>query len=219
MPRLDLHSHTFYSPDSRMRFEDIAERCREVGIDVIATTDHHTAEGALAFQRWADKHADHLDVIVGEEIMTDQGEVIGLYLTETIESPCRLTEALDAIRAQGGLFLLEHPFDPMRHGLDGKSWEVEPDIIETFNARTRLKGANAKAAELARAKKTPTCACSDAHTLGEFGSAYTDVPDFDIESPKELLAALEEGIQHETTSPIWVSVHSTLAKGLHKLGF
>ncbi len=219
MPRLDLHSHTFYSPDSRMRFEDIADRCQEVGIDVIATTDHHTAEGALAFQRWADNHADHLDVIVGEEIMTDHGEVIGLYLTETIESPCPLGEALDAIQDQGGLFLLEHPFDPMRHGLEGKSWEVDPDIIETFNARTRLKGANAKAVELARAKGTPTCACSDAHTLGEFGSAYTDVPAFDIESPKGLLAALEEGTQHETTSPIWVSVHSTIAKGLHRLGF
>ncbi|MDX1611674.1 MAG: PHP domain-containing protein [Candidatus Thermoplasmatota archaeon] len=218
MPRVDLHSHSFYSPDSRMRFEGIADACQAAGIDVVATTDHHTADGALAFQRWAGKHRSDLHVIVGEEVMTDQGEVIGLYLNETIPSPCTLGEALDAIRDQGGLFLLEHPFDPLRHGLDALSWEVDPDIIEVFNARTRLKGANAKALELAEAKGTPVCACSDAHTYGEFGAAYTDVPAFDPSEPKQLLDALGQGTLHETTSPPWVSVHSTVAKLLHKVG-
>lgn len=218
MPRVDLHSHTFYSPDSRMRFGDIAQACQAAGIDVVATTDHHTADGALAFQAWAAENAPELEVIVGEEVMTDQGEVIGLYLQETIPSPCTLGEALDAIRDQGGLFLLEHPFDPLRHGLDEVSWEVEPDIIEVFNARTRLKGANAKAAELAQAKGAPVCACSDAHSPGEFGAAYTEVPAFDPQDPSSLLEALAAGRMHQTTSPVWVSVHSTLAKLLDKVG-
>lgn len=219
MPRVDLHSHTRYSPDSRLRFEEIAQACEQAGIDVLATTDHHTAEGALALRDWVAGQPDvDLHVIVGEEVMTDQGEIIGLYLQETIPSPCTLDEALDAVRDQGGLFLLEHPFDHLRHGLQDLSYQVEPDIVEVFNARTRLDGANRKALALAEETGAAMCACSDAHTAGEFGAAYTEVPAFDPAEPKELLAALREGTRHETRSPIWVSVHSTVAKVLDKVG-
>lgn len=217
--RIDLHSHTHFSPDSRMQFADIARACEMAGIDVLATTDHHTADGAIAFRDWLARNDRELELIVGEEIMTDAGEIIGLYLEETIESPCALEDAIDAIRAQGGLVLLQHPFDPMRHGLDERGWGIDPDIVEVFNARTRLDGANRKARELAEAKDTPGVACSDAHTLGEFGSAYTEVPDFDASDPDALLEALEEGHPVGQTSPVWVSVHSTVAKLLHKMGF
>ena len=218
MARVDLHSHTMYSPDSRMRFDQIADACERAGITVLATTDHNTVDGAIAFQRWCRDHDRSLEIIVGEEVMTPKGEVIGLYLNETIPKGTPLLDAIDMIRDQGGLFLLEHPFDPMRHGLDEISHTLEPDIIEVFNARTRLRRSNEKALALAQEKGTPQVACSDAHSPGEFGSAYTDTPDFDAADPQALLAALRNGVHHTTTSPPWVSVHSVLAKALHKLG-
>lgn len=218
MPRIDLHSHTRFSPDSRMGFEDIARTCELARIDVLATTDHHTAEGALKFKAWTEENETDVELIVGEEIMTDAGEIIGLYLQESIKSPCSLGEAIDAIQDQDGLFLLQHPFDPMRKGLGERSWEVTPDIVEVFNARTRLNGANRDARELAEEKGLPMVACSDAHTLGEFGGAYTEVPAFDASDPSALLDAVQEGRLVGNTSPVWVSVHSMVTKGLRKLG-
>lgn len=216
--RVDLHSHTRFSPDCRMEFEQIAATCEMTGIDVLATTDHHTAEGALAFREWLSERDRDLELIVGEEVMTPDGEIIGLFLEETIDSPLPLEAAIEAIRDQGGLVLLQHPFDPMRHGLDEVSWEIEPDIVEVFNARTRLDRANRKAREMADQRGLPMVACSDAHTLGEIGAAYTEVPDFDPSDPDALLEALEEGRMVGETSPVWVSVQSTVAKVLNKLG-
>ncbi|PSG97698.1 histidinol-phosphatase [Thermoplasmatales archaeon SW_10_69_26] len=218
MPHVDLHSHSRFSPDCRMDFETIADACELAGIDVLATTDHDTAEGALAFHDWIADHDRELDVIVGEELSTPDGEIIGLYLEETIESPCPLEEAIEQIRAQGGLVLLEHPFDPMREGLEGKAWEIDPDIVEVFNARTRLEGANRKAREFAEERELVTCACSDAHTSNEFGSAFTLTPDFDASDPDQLVEALAEGTHECSTSPVWVSVQSTFARALHKIG-
>lgn len=219
MPRVDLHSHTRFSPDSRMGFRDIADTCSMAGIDVLATTDHHTAEGAIEFRAWTEENDHELDVIVGEEILTDAGEIIGLFLEETIESPSPLEEAIQAIHDQGGLFLLQHPFDPLRKGLDDRAWDVQPDIVEVFNARTRLNRANEKARQMAEERELPMVACSDAHTLGEFGAAYTEVPEFDPTDPQALVEVLDEGHLVGATSPVWVSVHSTLTKAIKKLGF
>lgn len=218
MPHVDLHSHTRFSTDSRMGFEQIADACELAGIDVLATTDHDTAEGALAFADWVDEHDRDLHVIVGQELSTPDGEIIGLYLDETIDSPCPLEEAIEAIRAQDGLVLLQHPFDPMRSGLEERADDVDPDIVEAFNARTRIGDANEKARAFAEERGLPMCACSDAHTLNEFGSAYTATPEFDPDEPDELLAALEDGTIHCTTSPVWVSFHSTVATIMDKLG-
>lgn len=217
--RVDLHSHSRFSPDSRMRFEQIADACERAGIDVLATTDHHTADGAIAFRDWLDRKGRDLELIVGEEIMTPDGEIIGLFLEESIQSAVPLEQAIEEIRAQGGLVLLQHPFDPMRSGLEDVAWEIDPDIVEVFNARTRFDGANEKARAYAEERGLPMVACSDAHTTGEFGSAYTEVPDFDTSDPDALLAAIEEGTPVGEQSPLWVSVHSTLAKALDKIGF
>jgi predicted metal-dependent phosphoesterase TrpH len=218
MPHVDLHSHTRFSPDCRMGFEAIADACELAGIDVLATTDHDTAEGALAFADWLAERDRDLDLIVGQECSTPDGEIIGLYLEEPIDSPCPLDEAVEAIRAQGGLVLLQHPYDPMRSGLGDKAIEADPDIVEVFNARTRLDGANEEAQAFADEHGLPSCACSDAHTLDELGAAYTATPGFDPQDPQQLLDALEQGTPHGTTSPIWVSVQSTLARLAGKIG-
>lgn len=201
-----------------MSFEIIADACELAGIDVLATTDHDTAEGALAFHDWVAEQERDLHVIVGQEISTPEGEIIGLYLEETIPSPCPLDEATEAIGSQDGLVLLQHPFDPLREGLADAAWRIDPDIVEIFNARTRFNGANDKARDYAEARDLPTCACSDAHTPNEFGAAFTATPPFDPSRPDELLAALRDGEHRCATSPLWVSVHSTLAKLMDKVG-
>jgi predicted metal-dependent phosphoesterase TrpH len=216
--RVDLHSHTHHSPDSRMAFEDIAAACRKAGIDVLASTDHNTAEGALAFREWAREHAPDLHVIVGEEVMTPDGEIIGLYLEETIPEGTPLEETVEAIRDQGGIVLLQHPFDPYRHGLEERSWDITPDLVEVHNARTRKGKANAKARAHAEERGLPMVACSDAHTLGEFGVSYTVTDDFDPSDPEALVAAVAGGQVVEETSSVWVNVRSQFTKLLHKVG-
>lgn len=216
--RVDLHSHTRFSPDCRMDFEDVADACERVGLDVLASTDHDTAEGALAFADWLDDHDRELALIVGQELSTPEGEIIGLYLEEPIDSPCRLDEAVTRIREQDGLVLLQHPYDPMRSGLAEAAADLDPDIVEVFNARTRVSTANDQARAFAEERGLPTVACSDAHTLNEFGAAYTSTPGFDPGDPQQLLDALERGDHHCTTSPVWVSVHSTMARVMNRIG-
>lgn len=216
--RVDLHSHTRFSPDSRMDFPGIAEACREAGIDVLATTDHNTAEGALKFHAWAEANTEGFHVIPGEEIMTPDGEIIGLYLEETIPKGMPLEETIEAIRDQDGLVLLQHPFDPYRHGLGKRSWDITPDLVEVHNARTRRGKANAKARAYAEERGLPMVACSDAHTLAEFGVSYTETPGFDPWDPGALVEAVEAGSVVEETSSVWVNVRSQFTKLLHKVG-
>ncbi|MFQ5860269.1 MAG: PHP domain-containing protein [Dehalococcoidia bacterium] len=176
--KADLHLHTRFSPDSLTDLQALVDRCQEVGLDCIAVTDHNTIQGALEVQRLAP-----FLVIVGEEVMTSQGEVIGLFLREEI--PPRLTalETVRAIKEQGGLVALPHPFDPLRSSL-GRSGALEEvlssaDIIEVFNAHDLNPGSRSKAVELAERHRLAAVAVSDAHSVRELGHTYTELLAFD----------------------------------------
>lgn len=216
--RVDLHCHTHHSPDSRTGFDALAGACLKAGIGVLAVTDHDTVEGGLAFRDHCRERGLPLQVIPGEEVWTPEGEVIGLYLDATIPRLTPLDEAVSAIRDQGGLVLVEHPFDTWRHGLGERARTVDADIVETFNARTVRDGANAKARRLAAERGLPACACSDAHTPDEVGVAYTEVPPFDAGDPDALLSALAEGRTVEGRSSPWARVRSSWAKVLDRVG-
>ena len=97
MLKADLHIHTEYSMDCNTPLEKIIGRCQELGINCIVITDHGTAEGALKMQKIAP-----FTVIVAEEIMTTQGEIMGMFLKETIPSGLTPGETINRIRAQGG---------------------------------------------------------------------------------------------------------------------
>ena len=131
--KADLHIHTEYSPDCNTPLEQIIKRCLEIGINCIAVSDHGTAEGALKMQTIAP-----FPVIVAEEILTPQGEIVGMFLKETIPSRLSVEQTISRIKAQGGLVCIPHPFDALRRSaLDPKTIEkiVEQiDIIEVFNA-------------------------------------------------------------------------------------
>lgn len=176
--RCDLHIHTMYSPDSKTTPDQIVSRCKKAGINCIAITDHNTIAGALELKRVAP-----FKVIVSSEIHTNNGEVIGYFLTEEIPGKLPALETVRLIKEQGGLVCVPHPFDRLRgsaierHALDEILHEV--DIIETFNARSINRHHNTMARQFAAQHKLLASAGSDAHTPDEIGKTYIEMPDFD----------------------------------------
>ncbi len=144
-------------------------------------------------------------VIVAEEIMTPYGEIMGMFLKETIPSGLPVKEVISQIRAQGGLVCIPHPFDMLRSSALSSNIIEEIvkqiDIIEVFNSRTLFPQHSAKALALALKYGIPKSAGSDAHTPNEIGSTYIEMPEF--EGKDDFLRALERGkISGHRTSPL-----------------
>ena len=213
--RVELHSHSLWSKDCIVAFETILQLCEKRAIDKIAITDHNTADGALQLQRLAPDR-----IIVGEEIMTTQGELLAYFVQETI--PARLTpqETIRELRAQGAAISVAHPFDRLRKG----AWEEadlraiidQVDAIETFNARCIYADDNRRAAAFAKAHGLRGTAGSDAHSRPEYGRALTLLAPFS--TPAEFISALDQADYVERYSPLWVHGNSTTAKWSRKLG-
>jgi predicted metal-dependent phosphoesterase TrpH len=199
--RVDFHSHTMWSGDSTTTPEEIEEAVVESGIDVLCVTDHNSIRGAetLAAQL-------PCRVVVGEELRTHAGEIIGLFLTEHVPFGISPREAAERIRAQGGLVYVPHPYDPMRRNL------AEPalveladagllDAVEIFNAKTSLVHLNDRAAAFAAERGLPGGAGSDAHVPEAIGAAYVEMPDFD--GPAAFLRSSREGavVGHHFDAP------------------
>ena len=188
--KADLHVHTCYSIDSLTPLERIAEHCPRVGIDCIAVADHNTIAGALRLREIAP-----FKVIVAEEILTSAGEIIGFFLSEEIPKGLSPQEAISRIRKQGGLVGIPHPFGRSlpwsTNLLTSPEILSQIDIIEAFNSRTPFSSGNAKASKLAREQGKAASAGSDAHTLGEIGHAYVEMPNFD--GPADFLKSLAQG--------------------------
>ena len=210
MLRVDLHMHTHFSPDSLVSPERLVARCQKVGLSCIAVTDHNTTEGARVV-----KDIAPFLVIVGEEVRTSEGEVTGLFLTETIPEGLSIGETARRIKDQGGLVSIPHPFDRFRgevisrRGLD----EVvqHTDIVEVFNARNNLSADDRKALDFAREHGLLTSGVSDAHTTMELGRTYVEMPDFDG-TPEGFKLALSKGkIVGRRTSPL-IHVVTSLTK-------
>lgn len=189
----DLHVHTSASYDSLSAPAAVVRAAAGRGLTHIAITDHETLDGALLAR---DAAPAGLSVIVGQEIRTTAGDMIGLFLRSRV--PARLTpgETAAAIREQGGLAGLPHPFDRYRgSGAWGRpeaeltALAAELDFVEGWNARIMLGDGNRLAAEFATAHGLPAVAVSDAHTVMEVGVAYTIV-DAPLGSAAEMRAAL-----------------------------
>jgi predicted metal-dependent phosphoesterase TrpH len=181
-----------WSGDSTTTPDELAEAVAAAGLDVVCITDHSTVEGALALR-------DSLGcrVVVGQEQRTPSGELIGLFLSQRI--PPGLRSARDtamAIREQGGLVYVPHPFDPLRHRLEESVFEdlAEQgliDAVEVRNGKTSLEHLNEQAARAATRLGLPGGAGSDAHVPEAIGSAYVEVDDF-IDGPS-FLCSLRDG--------------------------
>ena len=212
MLKADLHVHTEYSLDCGTPLDKIVGRCIEKGIDCIAIADHGTAEGALKLQKTAP-----ITIIVAEEILTHHGEIMGMFLKETIPSGLSVAETLSRIKAQDGLVSIPHPFDIYRqsalrnHIIEEIADQI--DIIEVFNARSLPPQQSAKARAFAKKHGVVQGAGSDAHTLREIGNAYIEMPEF--KGKDDFLKALANGkIYGQTTNPFihFASVWNKLRK-------
>ena len=207
--KIDFHVHTNHSPDSLTRIADLQRKSEALGI-VPALADHYSIG--------AHREARSLGMrfIPGEEILTDKGDLIGLYLSELIPKNVPFAEAIDNVHGQGGLAYLPHMYDVGRlraHAGAPSASEKEAskaDIVEVFNARCLNQDFNARAAAFAEKYDKPGAAGSDSHFLFEFGSTYAELPDFDIEdNPSGLLKALKDKDAKLVTRPAPFYVRGT----------
>ena len=197
--KADLHIHTEYSRDSNTSLDKLINRCLELGINCVAIADHGTTEGALKLKSLAP-----FSVIVAEEILTPHGEIMGMFLKETIPSHLSVLETISQIKAQDGLVCIPHPFDRFRaSALDSGVIEElidQIDIIEVFNARAIPFQNLTKAYVFAQKHAITQSAGSDAHTVNEVGNAYIEMPEFN--SRDDFLQALAKGkVCGHRTSP------------------
>jgi predicted metal-dependent phosphoesterase TrpH len=189
--KADLHVHTRYSPDSISSPEHIVRRCLDIGINCLAITDHNSIAGALETKRIAP-----FKVIVGEEILTSQGEIIGYFLTKEILPHLTPEETVQRIKAQGGLVCVPHPCDRLRpqSRLQRRALErIMPhvDLIEIFNSRTLLLRDTERARQLANKHSLPGTAGSDAHVVQEVGRSFVEMSEFN--DAEQFRKALTQG--------------------------
>jgi predicted metal-dependent phosphoesterase TrpH len=190
--RVDCHLHTAASGDAVTTIDQLAEQAERSRLDVICITDHNVTAAAVA----AAEQDIGARVIIGEEIRTQQGDLIGLFLTERIPYVLPLAEVTGLIRDQGGLIYLPHPFDQGRSSLREAATRLcadgLADVVEVFNAKVEDQAVNDQAARLAARFGLPGAAGSDAHDPEGIGAAYLEMPDFD--GPQSFLAALAQAV-------------------------
>ncbi|MBN1400460.1 MAG: PHP domain-containing protein [Anaerolineae bacterium] len=212
--KLDLHVHTLYSPDSLTPLEDVLFWAKRHGLDALAITDHNTIEGALRLYEMA-----RTQIIVGEEIRTQQGEITGLYLTEEIPPGLSCHETIARIRVQNGIVYVPHPVDRVRSSAIGfndlMSIIDQVDIIEVLNARVTFSADNRLAYDLARAYRLSMGAGSDAHQGYEIGQAFVEMPGA-CERASFLTNLARSHVGGRISSPL-VHVGSTYAKAAKEL--
>jgi predicted metal-dependent phosphoesterase TrpH len=217
---VDLHTHSSTSFDSLADPRRMIERARALGLTHLAITDHERIDGA---QRAAHVAPHDLQVIVGEEIRTRDGDLIGLFLQEAVAPGRSAAETAAAIRAQGGLVGLPHPFDGLRASggvrtageaaLAGLAATV--DFVEVHNARA-YRGANPAAAAFAARYALPGVASSDAHSVTEVGIASTVLPG-PFSTAEELRALLPRAQLLTGRASYYVRLWTPVAKLVQRL--
>jgi predicted metal-dependent phosphoesterase TrpH len=215
---VDLHSHTSASFDSLASPRAVVRAAASRGLTHLAVTDHDRIDGALEAREMATREALPLTVLVGQEIRTRQGDLIGVFLERPIRSGLDAFEAIEDVRAQGGLVGIPHPFDRFRSSLLGtgevdKLEELAPlvDWVETHNARIMVGNGNQRAAEWAVEHELPGVAVSDAHSVLEIGVAYVAL-DGDPSTADRLRAALATADLVTGRATVFVRAVTPIAK-------
>src|SRR5579872_1660782 len=187
---VDLHLHTNWSHDCSIEVDELLDHAEEQGLGAIAVTDHNVFGGALEAVERA--RSRKIVVIPGEEVKTaGQGEVIGLFLREEIPRGMSFADTVAAIRAQGGLVYVPHPFDRMHAIPDAATLHrhlAEIDILEVYNARLLFEAYNEEALRFARKYNLTSGAGSDAHVLPGVGTGAVRMRRFS--GPEDFLVSL-----------------------------
>ena len=188
----DLHTHTEHSYDCSVPVADLLDQAEAQGVGAVAITDHNVFAGAREAVELA--RGRLLTVIPGEEVKTLSGEVIGLFLTEEIPRGMTMAETIGAIREQGGLVYLPHPFDRLHAIPDARTLHrhlADVDVFEVYNAKLLLDAYNDEALRFARKYNLTAGAGSDAHVIQAVGTGLVRMRAF--ETPEEFLISLRSG--------------------------
>ncbi|MGH3009604.1 MAG: glycosyltransferase [Gaiellaceae bacterium] len=198
----DLHLHTSWSHDCSIEVDELLDHAEALGLGAIAITDHNVFGGALEAVEKARNR--RLIVIPGEEVKTaDQGEVIGLFLKEEIPRGMSFGDTAEAIRAQGGLVYLPHPFDRMHAIPEPATLHrhlAEIDVLEVYNARLLFETYNEEALRFARKYNLLAGAGSDAHVLAGVGTGVVRMRRFS--GPEEFLVSLHSAEVQRRPKPL-----------------
>ena len=190
MYKIDFHTHSVASHDGGISAQQYDRALSEGLLDYIAITDHNTADFALSMHElYGEK------IIAGEEIMTTQGEIIGLYLNSTIPAGLNAYDTIKLIKDQGGLVYIPHPFETFRKGIDPESLEQIADfidIIEVCNGRAFLQDRSSQAVVWSRLNNVVGGAGSDAHGYKGLGRTYTNLPE--APNKNNLLSLLDKSV-------------------------
>ncbi|MBO4569367.1 MAG: PHP domain-containing protein, partial [Candidatus Methanomethylophilaceae archaeon] len=186
MGRADTHLHTHYSgysqlggsmkfPESVISPEDQVDKMRRLGYEVMAITDHDETAGAFRGEKYAKRFGD-IELIVGEEVSTKDGEIIGLFLNEKVPKDLPVEETVDIIRSQGGLVIAPHPFSFHVPGLQEKILELDIDGFETINGGHPDRYSNMFARKVMDSYpgRWADMAGSDAHSVYTSGTCWTE---------------------------------------------
>ncbi|MCX6709499.1 MAG: PHP domain-containing protein [Candidatus Woesearchaeota archaeon] len=182
--RYDLHSHTKYSECSLTPVRTALKTALRRGLSGFAITDHNTIRGALEAKKllsgsFGRAFRDRgFEFIVGEEILTDKGEVLAYYLNSEIK-PGKILDVIDSAREQGALISIAHPYTVFRKSLRADLSEIRGkiDALECFNSRNIMPGRNAFAERAAERNNLGKTAGSDSHFWFEIGRAFTKFPE------------------------------------------
>jgi predicted metal-dependent phosphoesterase TrpH len=205
MPYLaDLHIHTRHSFDSLSSPERIIRAAEARGLSAIAITDHNSIAGALETKKLAESLGSKVQVIIGEEVSTDKGDLLVYFLRERI-APGKLSRVLDDAESQGAACSAAHPFDFARHGIGLAALEngllARIGAVEAFNARVPLAAHNQKALEFSNKAKKAVLAGSDAHHESEIGAAFAEFEGITALDAKSLLSA-KRSLRGRISSPL-----------------
>lgn len=178
--RLETHCHTRYSKDSLLPFSLLYFKCKLRNISYIAITEHNNILGALEFKKYCEKKRGNVNVIIGEEVMTESGEIIGLFLKNEIPQGLSCKETIRKIKEQNGIVYVPHPYDEKRNKTVLKEEcikEFAPmiDCIECHNGRNISPSYDKRQTEIADKYSIPKVIGSDAHTFMEVGRNYMNV--------------------------------------------
>lgn len=173
MYKIDLHTHSTASPDGGIRMEQYAQALEDGVLDFIAVTDHDTIKAAKELF-----HSLGERIIIGQEVSTAEGEIIGLYLTKRVKPGQPAYQSAEDIKSQGGIVYVPHPFETVRKGLNEASLNGIAelvDIVEVHNGRAFFQNRGPEATTWARLHGKVVAASSDAHGTKGLGATYTVV--------------------------------------------
>ena len=182
--KIEMHVHTRFSKDSLLPLHVLLFMCKIKKIKCIAITDHNEIKGAIKAKQIFAKHK--INVIVGEEILTKQGEIIGLFLNRKIEKNLTAKETIQEIKKQNGVVYVPHPFDKKRNKTVLQYEQIiankdDIQLIESYNGRNIEKEYAIKQNEIANEIGKTKVVGSDAHTWFEVGRNTMEIRNFDAQ--------------------------------------